>query len=327
MTRTTGSTKALLLTALLSTGACDGLLGSSAEMSYEARSYLEQVVELMQSHSINRLKIDWGAFRTNVFEAAAGAQRSTDTYAAVRVALGLLGDGHSYFSTPSGAIIAVATRACYAVQVNEPTLPGTIGYVRVGAFRGTATQATSFATEIQRSIRSRDGDHLVGWIVDLRGNTGGNMWSMITGLGPVLGEGVVGHFIDPLGGVSVWEHREGAARLDGEVMHQVDSPYRLRRERPRVAVLTDKAVASSGEAVVVAFRKRPDTRFFGTATCGLSTANRGFSLSDGAALWLTGAVMADRTRFAYGDSISPDELATAPAQAVQHAVAWLQSRN
>ena len=77
-------------------------------------------------------------------------------------------------------------------------------------------------------------------------------------------------------------------------------PYRLRRESPRVAVLFDGATASSGEAVVVAFQRRADTRSFGTVTCGLSTANEAYTMSDGASLLLTVAVMADRTKFRMG---------------------------
>ena len=104
-------------------------------------------------------------------------------------------------------------------------------------------------------------------------------------------------------------------------------PRQLRRERPRVAVLTDNGIASSGEATVIAFRGRPDTRSFGDATCGLSTANAGFTMSDGATLLLTVSVMADRTQTKYGDSIPPDEIGTDPGQAVRRALAWLQSGN
>jgi C-terminal processing protease CtpA/Prc len=89
-------------------------------------------------------------------------------------------------------------------------------------------------------------------------------------------------------------------------------------------VLTDRAVASSGEAVVVAFRARPNTRSFGSPTCGLSTANQGFRLSDGATLALTVAVMADRTRAPYGLSLAPDEPVSGDAEVVQGAIDWLR---
>jgi carboxyl-terminal processing protease len=148
---------------------------------------------------------------------------------------------------------------------------------------------------------------------------------MLAGVGPVLGEGPAGYFVDPTGAESIWEYGGGASLLGGVVQQRVAAPYRLRRDQPRVAVLTDNGIASSGEATVVAFKGRPGTRSFGMPTCGLSTANRGFAMSDGASLILTVSVMADRTRTRYGDSIVPDEIVTDASQAVQRAIAWLQT--
>lgn len=104
-------------------------------------------------------------------------------------------------------------------------------------------------------------------------------------------------------------------------------PHTLKKPDPRVAVLTDNGIASSGEATVIAFKGRPDTRFFGEPTCGLSTANRGFILSDGAILVLTVSTMADRTRRVYGDSVFPDEVIVNPTAVVARAIEWLETGN
>jgi C-terminal processing protease CtpA/Prc len=284
------------------------------------------MIGFMQANSINRLTIDWTMFRSRVFDQASSAQTIADTYPAIRVALGLLGDGHSSYRNGTGTVITVPNRSCSAPGFSStPTLPSTVGYVRVGPFADVGAAATGYANELQRVIASADRDDLVGWIVDVRGNTGGNMWPMVAGVGPVLGEDVVGYFIDPTGVEYVWEYRDGASLNDGLALTRVEAPYRLRRERPRVAVLTDNSVASSGEATVIAFRRRPDTRSFGAATCGLSTANSAFAMSDGAILALTVSVMADRTRTKYGDSIPPDEIVTDPRHVVQRALEWLQT--
>ena len=85
-------------------------------------------------------------------------------------------------------------------------------------------------------------------------------------------------------------------------------PYTLKRPAPRVAVLSDNRIASSGEATLIAFLRRPNTRSFGQPTCGLSTANATYPLSDSATLTLTTSVMADRAKTPFGDSIPPDEV-------------------
>jgi C-terminal processing protease CtpA/Prc len=203
-------------------------------------------------------------------------------------------------------------------------MPSDIGYVRVAAFGVSSPGlATSYASSMQLNIRLRDTGGATAWIVDLRGNTGGNMWPMIAGLGPILGDNTLGFFVDPDGIESEWKYRAGLAILNNLTVQAVNNPYTLDNPDPRVAVLTDGRVASSGEAVAIAFKGRPDTRFFGTATCGLATANSEFNV-DGATLNLTTASIADRNRVIHGETLTPDEVITDNTQLVQRAIAWLR---
>jgi carboxyl-terminal processing protease len=316
-----------LLAVCVAAGCGEGRKAPTAPsaISPVAQAYLDELIAIMEAHSINRLKIDWSAFRTSVVTAAGAAQTIEDTFPAIVTALTLLGDGHSFYRARRGTAMSGPRRPCGAPGSAVPTLPGNVGYVRVGSFSGSAAEAAAFANAIQSAIASADRDDLAGWIVDLRGNGGGNMWPMIAGVGPVLGEGRAGYFIDPVGTEIVWEYRDGASWEGGSLSQRVDAPYRLRRQSPKVAVLIDSGTASSGEAVVIAFQRRPDTRSFGTATCGLSTANQEYTMSDGASLFLTEAVMADRTKAPYGGQILPDEEVLIPRETEQRAVAWLQS--
>jgi hypothetical protein len=314
---------------LLLAAACGGGDSSpptqpAAGGSEQVRAYLGHLVDLMQANSLHRFTIDWTEFRTRVLAEGASAQTIADGRPAIRLALQLLGDGHSFYQATDGTLIRVPTRACAAGPLVVGDIPADIGYVRVGSFSGSAAQATAFARTIQQSIVDADRDGLAGWIVDLRNNGGGNMWPMIAGVGPILGEGVAGYFIDPRGDETSWGYENGSSNIDGVRQVSVPGPYRLRREGPRVAVLSDNGIASSGEATLIAFRARSNTRSFGTPTCGLSTSNRGYSMSDGATLQLTVAVMADRARTKYGDSIPPDEV-VADSEVVVRAIAWLRS--
>jgi carboxyl-terminal processing protease len=318
----------LVVLATVGAAACGGR-SSPAEPTgppaAPAAAYLDELIGLMQAHSINRLTIDWSALRTRVFAEAAGAQSIPATYGAIQVALNALGDGHSLYYASTGTVIGATRRvSCARSVASAPALPEDIGYVRVPAFSGTPEAATTLATDLQRTIMAADKAGTIGWIVDVRGNGGGNMWPMLAGVGPVLGEGVAGYFIDPVGVATAWEYRDGAAWEGGVANERVPAPYRLKRDRPRVAVLIDNGIASSGEAVVISFRARPDTRSFGDRTCGLSTANGLYPMSDGATLNITEATMADRTRTKYGYSIQPDEAVPAN-QVVERAVAWLRA--
>lgn len=298
---------------------------ASGTPSVVATAYLNNLIELMRNNSINRLTIDWQAFRNEVFNAAGAAQTIAELQPAIRVAITLLRDGHSSYRPIVGATIFVAQRSCAASPLVTLTTPSNIGTVRVTSFGGQGEDATAFARQIQDAIAAADRDDLIGWIVDLRSNGGGNMWPMIAGVGPLLGDGPLGYFINPLGVETPWEYRNGSALSGNFPATTVTPPYRLRRPEPRVAVLSHIGIASSGEATLIAFRLRPNTRSFGEATCGLSTANGTYPLSDGATLTLTTSVMADRAKNRFGDRITPDEEFSDQTQAIQRAITWLQT--
>ena len=290
-----------------------------------ASDYINEVVNTMQSNSINRDRINWVDFKSQVFQRAAGAQTITDLVPAIALALGLLDDHHSFYQAAVGGGIGNPRGpGCSGGAAPAVFPPPGIGYVKVAAFSSTTAGADrAFADTIQQQIRTADTPTLAGWIVDVRGNGGGNMWPMVAGVGAVLGDGIAGYFVPPSGSALEWSFRGGASYSGSSEIVRTSTLYTLLTPgAPRVAVLTDNLVASSGEAVVVSFRARPNTRSFGSATCGLSTANTGFRLSDGGTLQLTTAVMADRTRTTYGVPIAPDETVS-DMEVVARAIAWL----
>jgi len=290
-----------------------------------ALNYLNEVLITMQAHSINRKNIDWNDFRKEVFDRAKDAQTITDTYFSIRHALVLLNDNHSLFIKPDGDIIFVGGLRCGAAGVTSPTLSDNIGYVKVNSFSGDSqsTDALAFANEIQDQIRNSDNPELEGWIVDLRGNGGGNMWPMLAGVGPVLGEGIAGYFIDPDGYERTWGYESGTSIFDGVPATQLDNFYTLINPNPKVAVLLDKGIASSGEVMAVSFIGRENTRSFGTSTCGLSTSNSQFTFSDNSVLYLTTSYQADRNKNIFGGPIEPDQLSSTDG-VVQDAIDWIE---
>jgi len=300
---------------------------SNESFSSVARSYLNEILSVMQTNSINRNTIDWDKFKQNVFAHAINAQTIADTYNAISYALISLGDHHSFYITSKGGYLYNNPPVtCGGSTQPDVTLPDSVGYIRIAAFAPSpqSADAVQFAQSMQNTIKSRDRSYLKGWLVDLRGNSGGDMWPMITGVGPIVGAGVLGYFIDSYGHSSTWTYNSGTSSLNGSNMTTVTTPYTLINPQLKVAVLIDCLTASSGEAVAVAFEGRPYTKFFGASpSCGLSTANQAYSLSDGAQLYLTTAVDADRNNVKYGNSIAPDVLTTSSADAVTAAISWL----
>jgi len=322
---------AVFLLSALAAGGCGSDITpaapSSGGSSNVATTYLARVLDTMQANSINRFKIDWISFRQTVKQAAPTPAAIPDVYPAISVALGLLDDHHSNFALPDGSRLSNPNRLpCLDPEVPTPSVPADIGYVRVGPFSGSGSAGVEFAADIQGRIAAADRAGVQGWVVDLRGNSGGTMWPMIAGLGPVLGEGTLGAFVYPDSQVHHFAYANGASTLAGLTQVQVLAPYPPVSPAPRVAVLTDCRVASAGEGTSIAFRGRPNTRSFGGPTRGISTANRAFAMTDGATLNLTVATMADRNLTRYGVPVVPDEVTGDAASTLERAIAWLRGR-
>jgi len=227
---------------LLGATSCGGSPYSPpAPTSTTGQMYLSLVMDIMQANSVNRLRIDWTGFRAQVSGAAGGAATIAETYPAIGVALGLLDDHHSFYLRADGINGISNPRfptGCNVAQIPTPSVPDDIGYVRITATNAQGNEQVVFAEAIQEQIRDRDRDDLAGWIVDLRGNGGGNMWPMLAGIGPVLGDGVVGHFVYPTSDRSPWAF-DGRSSISNGFVAVTTSGVTLKRAAPRVAVLTN----------------------------------------------------------------------------------------
>jgi C-terminal processing protease CtpA/Prc len=226
---------------------------------------------------------------------------------------------------PSGAQ-SFATGGAENPRPIVKLLPSGIGYVSVPAYAGGEQNAIrDYAIGMQDSIAIVAPTAACRWVVDLRANGGGNMWPMLGGLRPFLGEDGLGSFVTAAGSGSLWTARGGVDVKPSAALAGLESAY--------VAVLTGPMTGSSGEAVTISFRGRARTRSFGLPTAGLSTANRGFVLPDSSMIFLTVSVEADRTGKRYGEKIEPDEVIAAPAagstedEQLARAVAWLGAQS
>ncbi|WP_439663292.1 S41 family peptidase [Lentzea sp. HUAS TT2] len=182
---------------------------------------------------------------------------------------------------------------------------------------------STYVTAGLKALRALIAHRPTGWVVDLRGNHGGDMHPMLTVVAPLLGNGERGRFIGPHGETS-WGIRRG------HVYNGRRTAFRHRRipaalNQP-VAVLVDKDTASSGEAVLISFLGAQNTRTFGQPTAGYATANQTFGLPDGAKLAITTALMADRTGRTYGNTpIAPQTLVDSD-DALSAAIEWLATQ-
>ena len=288
-----------------------------------AKDVLDAAIDIVQKHALRRKDVAWRQVEPRVRALAAGSAKTSEVYPAIRYLLAQLGDHHSFLMPPAQTT-AFKTGGAQNPIPEVRSLPGGTGYISVPGYSGSEPGAMrAYAAKVHESLNSTLPSSSCGWVVDLRSNTGGNMWPMLAGLKPFLGSAGLGTFESPTGSSPKW--------VAGQSVGVEPPPALGVLENAWVAVLTGPRTASSGEAVTIAFRGRPHTRSFGLPTAGLSTANGTFPLPDGAMILLTTAVEADRTGRKYGDKIDPDERVEAGTTAagdaaLAAATQWLGQR-
>jgi len=279
----------------------------------------------MERHALHRSEVDWRSVRDGARQRSANARNPADTYQAIEWALSRLGDEHSFFSPPDRGSAAIASGA-YDAEVSFPSghrRADGVAHLTIPGFRGSTADVLTYARTSHDLIDGLEREEVAGWIVDLAANGGGNMLPMLAGLGPLLGGRVVGAFRFPDGSQEPWVYEATGVLWIGDWC-AVRPPVERTGPDPdqaRVAVILGPKTASSGEAVAVAFRGRPETRSFGQPTRGLSTSNDSFDLADGATLMITVARFEDRDGTVYGGPIEPDE--TSGSTAVDTAAGWV----
>lgn len=326
---------------------------------FDPAPFIAEALSDAKTMSYRTREVDWNRIEADMRAAATGARDQVDLLAAYQLLVVGLEDGHSFVNASAedrAAFKARHGREFDSGRVSKPRTSrfmsrrvpeardlqlgrGKARLVTVPMIFGAGEGAIKSAQAIYDGVAGAAS--ACGYVVDLRGNQGGNSWPMAVGVAPLLGEGWRSRELDRDGVFSTYARLEGGAAIveDGK-----DKGYRLAaiqgwRPLPKlasapVAVLIDDAVASSGEAMAVAFNGRANTRFFGEATVGAASSNQGFVIDDRVNIVVTTSMMADRNGAIYPQGLSPDQLvpfgegseADPEDAVVEAAKAWLSKQ-
>lgn len=259
----------------------------------------------------------WRQARATAHEKTRDASSYAETLPALREALAVAGGKHSRLFDSGQSLESTTTdRELPTVEV-----AGGVATVRLPRLMTTEESfRRQYATTLAEGISSADAS-ACGWVVDLRGNRGGDMLPMLAGLYPLLDDGTIGGWQTRDG------HRTDVTATAGRIQAGQESmaaPVTRRIGEP-VAVLQDDETASSGEVVLLAFRGSDRARSFGQGSAGYSTSNQVKSLYDDTQMLLTTGVDVDRSGRAYGGVVEA-ETPAGTKQAPAAAARWVRGR-
>ena len=286
---------------------CAGML--VAGCGTEEQQYVKKAVKLMNKHGLFAEGPAWETARATAL--AAEPATMEEAYDVCRTALKVAGGKHSFLST-----VERQQESAAEDKVTEPSvrlLNGGIVLITLPAFSGQSQDDNQrYARTVLDALP--EAEDIQGVIIDLRGNTGGNMYPMIAAVHRFLPDDTILRF----------KSRQFSTPITKIFILQsvgiMEKPLIL----CPVALLTDDMTASSGEATLLCFRGLANARSFGGPTAGYASANTPYRMPDGSQLVLTtGCDMARTGELFCDDPIAPDVLTEQP---LEEALVWIGSR-
>lgn len=279
-----------------------------------AETYGKNALSTIDKNGIFAGNDEWKSTYNECLKMIENAKNYNDTYDAIRKALSVGGGKHSMLMTKSES---QDTTESYDEVLPTVSLDGDIAIIKLPDFLGTAEAGQKYA-KVAEDFIHENRDKIKGVVLDLRGNTGGDMGPMATAVSSLLpdGELVYYHYRSYDVPVTLKNGVVSNAGTGGK------SLYPDEKLNVPVAILTDDMTASSGEALTLCFRGLENTRTFGAPTAGYTSINMLYNMYDGAQMYLTVAFDKARTGEIFKEtSIEPDVATDSPLEA---ALEWLR---
>lgn len=275
--------------------------------------YAHAVFDMAERQGLHAGSAEFAEVRARAEEAVKDAESAADTYPHIDSVLTAAGGKHSTLLVP-GSIPEQRTQGSLpSVDVN-----GRVASVSLPATDVEWDNAAYMDAAAPPLIGALN-DGACAAVVDLRGNTGGDLGPMLASVSALLPDGEVLWFSTPLYDKPVMITGNSVQGGGTPMTAPVDGKFQV-----PVAVLVDGMTASSGEATMLAFRGMDNSRSFGMPTAGYASANISFEMPDGARVLLSTANDKARTGEVFGDDpIEPDVVTTSAERAAHE---WISQQ-
>lgn len=303
------------------------LLSGSSFGQSAMTALLDSILLKTRESSMYAASIPWDSLQKKVHLQAENAQTLQDLKPALETLLNGLRDHHGRFLNANNyAPIAYFTdykNQRYkdtrtfdpdiwkvvndtALQFEYQLLKGKVGYLKIVGI-GPHVDIQKESEKIRQALVKLTRKKVQFWIIDLRYNGGGNVYPMVAGIAPLIGDGKVGKLVTANPETDFeWTIKDGNFTYD--VPNVVRLPNQPQfKSLPKVAVLTSRWTVSSGEVVATIFKGRPNTRFFGESTGGYTTNTGWETIRQEIIMVISTGTFCDRNGVVYPSNIPVDE--------------------
>lgn len=275
----------------------------------EMKKVCKEMLEIIKEHSIVSDSFDWKTYPQKI-DSIILANNHQDSFRKIRHIiindLKARGDNHSsYFNI--NRINSWKKEKDSFLYPNCKILDSCFGYIDMPGLPSlNDPELKNYEETIRAQIKKIDQKFTIkGWIIDLRNNSGGIFEKMLSGLNPLIEDGIVGYNI-------IKNKKEPwIASIRNSKNNEYELiDYKCKNRFPKIIVLIDSNSASAAEMICVALCAYSNIKIIGNNTMGLTTKNKMFFLSNRERLNLAIGYFADRNGKIYTGKLKPDIFVT-----------------
>lgn len=271
----------------------------------EMRKICTDMLDIIKEHSIVSDSFDWNTYPQKI-DSLILANNHQDSFRKIRYSiindLKLRGDNHSSYFSHRRIKGNVKEKDSF-LYPNCKILDSVFGYINMpslGTFNGL--EHKNYSETIRVQIKKIDEKYIIkGWIIDLRKNRGGNFNNMLSGINPLIEDGIVGYSIIKN---KKQEWIASIKRLVDEENNLLE--YKCKTKHPKIIVLIDSNTCSAAEMTCISLYNVPNVIFIGNYSGGYTTKNTQYKLSNDESLNLASGYFADRSGKIHKGKLKPD---------------------
>lgn len=196
----------------------------------------------------------------------------------------------------------------YDKDIVSTKISDSIGYLRIPKSPHLGSDSEKkYNQQIQKQVRDLINKNTKHWIIDLRLNYGGNMFTMLDGLYDLLGDKKVGSFVTKdRKEAGAWIVKRPNFSNQKQQLIKVSSQPNASIKPGKIAILIGPITASSGEALAVALKSLNHSKSFGEPTKGFCTSLSGFNLGNDLIFFISTSFYSDVKGHVYTNGLTPD---------------------
>ena len=293
---------------------------SRTDNSPKVNKYVQCAVEFAKRYSVNTNQVNWSTFEEKLSDSSLINPTFKDLSPVFKKILSVTNDVHGSLVI-QGERIAIKPSyqnritqelkvAAFGHNLNFESLVITdnIGYLRIPTTPENPDLNDSFMEEMQQNIVNLSRQGISNYIIDLRLNEGGNMFTLLAGLYPLLGDGQCGGFVGQQGtDGGTWMLKRGNFYLDDEKMTNGNQKFPIDLRLKKIALITGPVTSSAAEAAVIALKGMPNAKIIGEKTKGFITAVSGIELAEGVTFYVSTKFQRNRQGQIFLSGVNPDE--------------------